>query len=309
MLDLTKKKILVAGGNGFLGSHVVQGLRRRGVPEGNIFIPTSKEFDLRKMENCERVVKGQEILFDFAVVAGDLSRRMQIPGELFYDNLMMSVQILEAARRAGMEKVVSIGSAVEYPENAPAPLKETDLWMGEQAPVNIPYGFAKKTLLLQGQAYRAQYGFDTIHLLLTNVFGPRERVASGYLMPSLIQRVIDAKREKKTSIEVWGTGEALRDFMYVDDAVEGILLAAERYDEGEPVNLGTGFGVSIKELVVMISKIVGYTGEVRWDTTKPNGQMRRVMDIHRAEKMFGFRTKTKLEEGLKATVEWHEKNS
>ncbi len=309
MFNLTDKKILVAGGNGFLGSHVVDGLVRRGVPRNNISIPSSKEFDLRAWENCVRVTADREVVFDLAAATGDLVLRTKIPGKLFYDNVIMGVQLIESARRAGVEKYITIGSAVEYPEQAPSPLKEKDLWTGSQSSVNIPYGFGKKVLLVQGQAYREQFGSHIIHLLPTNTYGPRERVSSGYLMPSLIQRIIDAKRSGTRFIDAWGTGDPVRDFLYVDDTVEGIISAAERYDEGEPVNLGTGVGVSIKELIALISKFVGFTGEVRWDRTKPNGQMHRIMDTSRAREKFGFSAKTSLEEGLKKTIEWHVNSS
>ena len=299
----------MTGGSGFLGSHVVEGLKRRGVPEKNIFVSTSREFDLRKWEGCVRAVEGQEIIFDLAAVTGDLLRRLKIPGELFYDNLIMGVQLIEAARQAQVKKIITIGSAAAYPENAPTPLKEEDLWMGPQSFINISYGLAKKMLLVQGQAYRRQYGMDIIHLMPTNTYGPRERVESGYLMPSLINRVVEAKHSGRPSIEVWGTGEPVRDFLYVDDAVEGILTAAESYDDSEPVNLGTGVGISIKELVNLISKLVGFRGEIKWDTSKPNGQMYRIMNTHRAKEKFGFKPKMSLEEGLKKTIEWHENDT
>jgi GDP-L-fucose synthase len=309
MIDLATKKILVTGGSGFLGSHVVNGLLRRGVPKENIFIPSSKELDLRKWESCLRVVKGQEIIFDLAAVTGDLLLRTKIPGTLFYDNLIMGVQLIEAARQAGVQKIITIGSAAAYPENAPTPLKEEDLWMGPQSFINISYGLAKKMLLVQGQAYRHQYGADIIHLMPTNTYGPRERVASGYLMPSLIQKVIDAKKNGSKFIDAWGTGDPVRDFLYVDDTVQGILLAAEQYDESDPVNLGTGVGISIRDLVALICKFVGFTGEVHWDAAKPNGQMYRIMDTRRAEERFGFKAKVPLAEGLKKTIEWHEKQT
>ena len=306
MIDLKSKKILVTGGSGFLGTHVVGGLRKRGVPKENIFIPRSKDFDLRRWENCVQVVKGQQILFDLAAFTGDLLRRLKISGELFYDNLIMGIQLIEAARKAGVEKIITIGSAAAYPENAPTPLKEDDLWMGPQSFINISYGLAKKILLAQGQAYRHQYGFNVIHLMPTNAYGPGEKIESGYLMPMLIHKIIEARRNNLPSIEVWGTGEPIRDFLYVDDCVEGIMLAAELYNEANPVNLGTGVGISIKELVATICRLVGFAGKVNWDTSKPNGQMHRVMDTHRAKEKFGFEAKTSLEDGLKKTIEWHE---
>lgn len=306
MVDLKRKKIIVTGGSGFLGSHVVDGLLRRGVEKSNIFIPDSADYDLRRWENCVRAVKSQQIIFDLAAVTGNLLSRTKIPGELFYDNLIMGIQLIEAARQAGVEKIITIGSAAAYPENAPLPLKEEDLWMGPQSFINVSYGLAKKMLLVQGQTYRHQYGSNIIHLMPTNTYGPRERVESGYLMPSLIQKAINARRLSSSYIDVWGTGEAVRDFLYVDDTVEGILLAAELYDESEPVNLGTGTGISIRDLVGLICKLVGFEGGVHWDISKPSGQMYRIMDTKKAETRFGFKARTPFEVGLKKTIEWHE---
>lgn len=309
MIDLKSKKILVTGGAGFLGAHVVRGLLKRGVPEKNIFIPRSKDFDLRKWSDCEKVVLNQDIVFDLAAVTGDILSRQKIPGQIFYDNLIMGVQLMEASRRAGVTKVITVGSAIEYPENAPPPLKEDDLWSGPNSLINIPSGLPKKMLLVQGQAYRAQYGFDVIHLILTNTFGPYERVESGYLMPSLIQRFVNAQKENQPFVEVWGTGEAIRDFLYVNDAVEGIILAAELYDEKYPVNLGTGIGTSIKDLVKLLCRLTNYQGEIRWDATKPNSQLYRALEVSRAWDRFGFKAKTSLEEGLRLTIEWHKNQS
>jgi GDP-L-fucose synthase len=308
MLDLATKKIVIAGGGGFLGSHLVEALAKRGVPKENIFIPRSKDFDLRVNQNCKKIVAGQEILFDLSVIAGDLEIRKKIPGTIFYDNILMGIQLLEAARIEGLEKIITIGSAVEYPEDASTPLKESDLWNGKMAEVNLPYAIAKKAILVQGQLYRKQYGLNTIHLMPTNIYGPRERVASGYLMPSMINKILEAKKTNQQFIDAWGTGEPIRDFIYIDDVVEGILQAAEKYNEAEPVNLGTGKGVSIKELFELIASIAGFSGDVRWDSSKPNGQMKRLMDTSLAKEKFGFIAKTKLVDGLKKTIRWHEEN-
>lgn len=309
MIDLKSKKILVTGGAGFLGAHVAKGLLKRGVPEKNIFVPRSSDFDLRKWSDCERAVLEKDIVFDLAAVTGDILSRQKIPGQIFYDNLIMGVQIMEAARRAGVKKVVTIGSAIEYPENSPVPLKEDSLWDGPSSLINIPSGLPKKMLLVQGQAYREQYGFNVVHLILTNTFGPYERVESGYLMPTLIQRIIDAQKGNQSFVEVWGSGEAVRDFLYVDDAVEGIIRAAELYDEKHPVNLGTGIGTSIKDLVKLICHLINYQGEIKWDKSKPENQLHRVLEISRAQDQFGFKAKTSLEEGLRLTIDWHKKQS
>lgn len=306
MLDLSTKKILVAGGAGFLGSHIVRMLRERGVPAENISVPRAKECDLRLREDCLRAAEGQEVIFDCAAFVGDLILRGKIPGQIFYDNLMMGVQLIEAARLAGVKKIITIGSAVEYPENAPSPLAEKDLWMGPQPFVNLSYGLAKKALLVQGQMYRKQYGLNVIHLMPTNMYGPGEKSESGYLIPSLIEKVIGAKKTGAKFIGAWGTGEPVRDALYVEDAVEGILLAAENYDGEGPVNLGTGKGVSIRELYAIVSRIAGFSGEVRWDSSKPNGPMSRVMETSQAEKLFGFKAKTSIEKGLEKTIRWHE---
>ena len=309
MLSLKDKKILVTGGSGFLGSHVVEGLKRRGVPGSNIFVPRAKDFDLRKKEDCDKAVSGQDIIFDLAAVTGNILSRQEIPGQIFYDNLVMGVQLMEAARKSGVSKVISVGSAVEYPENAPSPLEEKNLWNGPLSSINVPSGLPKKMLLVQGQAYRAQYGFNVIHLILTNTFGPHEKVESGYLMPSLIQKLVNAQKYAQPFVEVWGTGETTRDFLYVDDAVEGILLAAELYDAKYPINLGTGTGTSIKDLVGLICRLTDYRGEIRWDPTKPQNQLHRVLKADEAFRQFGFRVKTSLEEGLRRTIEWHQAES
>ncbi len=307
MLDLTKKKILVTGGSGFLGSHVVLGLKKRGIPKENIFVPSSREFDLRVWENCVRVMAGQEVVFDLAAATGDLITLERSPGTTFYDNVIMGVQLIESARRAGVQKYISMGTVAEYPDTAPTPFREDDLWTDLAPPALHSYGvtgFTKKVLLMQEQAYKKEYDFDAIHLLLTGIFGPRGK--DKYFMGALVKRILAAKREHKGYIELWGTGEAVRDFLYVDDAVEGILLAAERYDSAEPVNLGTGVGISIKELAGIVAKVANFKGEIRWDATKPNGTMRRISNTERAEKEFGFKARTSLETAVRETVRWYE---
>lgn len=304
-MDLSSKQITVAGGNGFLGSHIIEGLVERGVPRSRIVIPDSRTCDLRIWENCMRAVDGSHIVFDAAAVVGDLLSRPKIPGAIFYDNLVMGVQLIEAARQAGAEKIITIGSAVEYPETAPSPFSEVDLWMGPLPRVNLSYGSAKKMLLVQGQAYFSQYGLPVVHLMPTNMYGPYERPESGYLVPAMIQKVLDAKKVGASFVDAWGTGEPVRDFLYVGDAVEAILLAAEQCDVSEAINLGTGEGVSVRELFARIAAIVGYNGEVKWDVSKPNGPFNRIMDTTRAEKLLGFTARTSLDEGLRKTIKWH----
>jgi len=307
MINLTKKKILVTGGAGFLGSHVIEKLLARGVPKENIFIPTYPEFDLRKLENCQKVVQGQDIVIHLAAKVGGIGLNREKPGELFYDNLIMGIQLMEEARKASVEKFVAIGTICAYPKFTPVPFKEENLWNGYPEETNAPYGLAKKMLLVQAQAYRQQYGFNAIYLLPVNLYGPRDNFdpSSSHVIPALIRKVYEAKKEGRNYIEVWGTGKATREFLYVEDAAEGIILATEKYDKPEPVNLGSGFEISIKNLVELICQLMDFKGEIRWDTTKPDGQPRRCLDVSKAEKEFGFRAKTKFEEGLKKTIDWY----
>ena len=305
MMDLRNKKIVVAGGTGFIGSHVISALMRRGVVREQIFVPRSKECDLRLWEHAVRAVKGADIVFDCAAVPGDIVRRAEIPGTLFYENLVMGLHLVEAAFREGVAKIITIGSATEYPAEASAPLKEDDIWGGLPALGNIPYGLSKRVVALQGELYRREAGFSAIHLLLTNAYGPGERFESGYMVPSLIQKILNAKQNHDREIEVWGTGNAIRDLIFVEDAVEGILLAAERYDEAAPLNIASGTGISIRELVTLLAALSGFEGTIRWNADKPEGDLRRFLDTGRATQFLGFETKTPLREGLKQTIEWH----
>jgi GDP-L-fucose synthase len=306
-MNLLDKNILVTGGAGFLGSFVVERLLERGVPKENIFILHSEEYDLRKWENCEKVVKNQDVVIHLAAKAGGIGFNREKPGELFYDNAIMSIQMMEAARQAGVEKFVAIGTICAYPKFTPVPFKEDDLWNGYPEETNAPYGLAKKMILVQAQAYRQQYGFNVIYLLPVNLYGPRDNFdpKSSHVIPALIKKVADAKKEKKDFIEVWGTGKATREFLYVEDAAEGIVLATEKYNKPEPVNLGSGMEISIKDLVELICRLMDFKGEIRWDTTKPDGQPRRMLDTSRAEKEFGFKAKTDFETGLKKIIEWY----
>lgn len=310
-MELRNKKILVSGGSGFLGNFVIKTLIERGVPEENIFVPRSSEYDLRKWENCAAVVKNREVVIHLAAKVGGIGFNREKPGELFYDNAIMGIQLMEAARQAGIEKFVAIGTICAYPKFTPVPFKEEDLWNGYPEETNAPYGLAKKMILVQAQAYRQQYGFNAIYLLPVNLYGPGDnfKPESSHVIPALIKKVADAKKENKPFIEVWGTGRATREFLYVEDAAEGIILAAEKYDKPDPVNLGSGMEISIKELTELICRLMDFRGEIRWDASKPDGQPRRMLDISRAEKEFGFRAKTAFEEGLKKTIEWYLANS
>lgn len=300
-------KILVTGGSGFLGSFVVEELIKKGVPKENIFVPRSEEYDLRKWENCQKVVKRQELVIHLAANVGGIGYNREHPGVLFYDNIMMGTQMMEAARQAGVEKFVAVGTVCAYPKFTPVPFKEEDLWNGYPEETNAPYGLAKKMLLVQAQGYRAEYGFNAIYLLPVNLYGPRDNFdpKSSHVIPALVRKVSEAKKENRPFIEVWGTGSASREFLYVEDAANAIVLAAEKFDGPEPVNLGAGMELTIKDLIGTICKLMGYGGEIHWDSSKPDGQPRRMLDVSRAEKFFGFRAKTGFEEGLRKTIEWY----
>jgi len=306
-MELKNKKILVTGGTGFLGSFVVKKLLDRGVPKTKIFIPGSNEYDLRKQENCKRVAEKQDVVIHLAAKVGGIGFNQEYPAELFYDNLMIGIQMMEAARQAGIEKFVAIGTICAYPKFTPVPFKEEDLWNGYPEETNAPYGLAKKMLLVQAQVYRQQYGFNAIYLLPVNLYGPRDNFdsRSSHVIPALIRKVAEAKKEGKSYIEVWGTGKATREFLYVEDAAEGIVLATEKYNKPEPVNLGSGMEISIKDLVELICHLMDFKGEIIWDAAKPDGQPRRCLNIDRAEKEFDFRAKTDFEIGLKKTINWY----
>ena len=305
MLDLKNKKILVLGGSGFMGSHVIRTLEKHGVPKESIFAPSSKECDLRKLDDCVKAVKGKEIVFDCAARPGDLSLRGKIPGELFYDNLLMGIELLEAARREGAQKVITVGSIMEYPEGASVPFREDTLWNGLPLKTSIPYGLSKRIVALQGELYRRQTGFNSIHVIFTNSYGPGEKFSSGYMIPSLIQKIMNAKKRGEKKIDVWGTGRATRDLIYVEDTTEGIVRAAESYDETLPLNIGSGVEISVQELVTLLCSLIGFEGTTRFDTTKPEGELKRFLDVNRARDLIGFQAKTTLREGLKKTIDWH----
>ena len=301
------KKILVTGGAGFLGSFIVEKLKEKGLSEENIRIPRSKDIDLRRWENCVEVVKDIDIVIHLAAKVGGIGYNQKYPATLFYDNAIMGIQMMEAARQGGVEKFVAMGTICAYPKFTPVPFREEDLWNGYPEETNAPYGLAKKMMLVQSQAYRQQYGFNFIYLLPVNLYGPRDNFdpESSHVIPALIKKMVDAKLEGKKEIVVWGTGKATREFLYVEDAAEGIILAIERYNKQEPVNLGSGFEISIRDLVELIAEIAGFNGEIRWDTSKPDGQPRRCLDVSKAKKEFGFEAEVGFREGLKKTIEWY----
>ncbi|MBA7665983.1 GDP-L-fucose synthase [subsurface metagenome] len=305
--DLKAKRILVTGGAGFLGSFVIEKLKDRGVSEENIRIPKSKNMDLRKWENCIKAVKNIDTVIHLAAKVGGIGYNQKYPGTLFYDNAIMSIQLMEAARDEGVEKFVAMGTICAYPKFTPVPFKEDNLWNGYPEETNAPYGLAKKILLVQSQAYRQQYGFNSIYLLPVNLYGPGDNFdpEQSHVIPALIKKMFDAKLEGRNEVVVWGTGKATREFLYVEDAAEGIILAAERYNKPDPVNLGCGFEISIKELVELIAELVVFDGEIKWDASKPDGQPRRRLDVSRAWREFGFKAKTDFREGLRKTIEWY----
>jgi len=304
------KKVVVTGGAGFLGHFVIDGLTKRGCE--NILVPKIEDYDLVKVEDINRMYADMnpDIVIHLAAVVGGIGANRAHPGEFFYKNLMMGVQLIEQARLRNIEKFVAIGTVCAYPKFTPVPFKEDDIWDGYPEETNAPYGLAKKMLLVQSQSYRQEYGFNSIFLLPVNLYGPGDNFnpQSSHVIPALIKKCIDAIDSKADYIECWGTGSASREFIYAADAAEGILLAAEHYNGSEPVNIGAGFEISIKDLVEKIAKLTGFKGEIRWDSSKPDGQPRRMLDVSRAKKYFGFEANTTFDEGLKATIDWYRNN-
>jgi GDP-L-fucose synthase len=307
---LAAKRILVTGGAGFLGRHVVNRLHKLGCRE--LIIPRSKDYDLVQMEAVTRLYKDTrpDVVIHLAGMLGGIGANMEHPGSFFYTNLMMGVQMIEQARLFEVEKFVAVGTVCTYPKFAPLPFKEEDLWNGYPEETNAPYGLAKKILLVQSQAYRRQYGFNAIYIMPTNLYGQGDNFDPAYshVIPAIIKKCIDSIEEGKNEIVIWGTGKASREFLYVEDAAEGIVLATEFYSKPEPVNLGSGREISIVDLVKLIADLSGFKGEVIWDTSKPDGQPRRCLDISRAQREFGFRASTDLEPGLRKTIEWYRQN-
>jgi GDP-L-fucose synthase len=302
--------VLVTGGAGFLGSSLVRTLKEHGLAEENIRAPRSRDLDLRRWENCVEAVQDVDLVIHLAAKVGGIGYNMENPGSLFYDNAIMGIQLMEAARQADVEKFVAVGTICAYPKFTPVPFREEELWNGYPEETNAPYGLAKKMLLVQAQAYRQQYGFDAIYLLPVNLYGPGDNFdpRSSHVIPALIKKFVEAVETGAESVDVWGTGAASREFLYVDDAAEGITLAAERYDKPDPVNLGAGFEITIRNLATLIADLTGFTGEIVWDTAKPDGQPRRCLAVSRAEQEFGFRAKVDFREGLERTIAWYRKH-
>ena len=311
MIKLSQKKILVTGARGFFGKHLVRNLvEKRKVPQDSLFLPTREELDLRTWEGCKKAVEGVDVVFHLAANVGGIGYNKANPGSMFYDNMMMGTQLMEAARQAGVEKLIAVGTVCCYPGDAPVPTKEEYLWQGYPEEITAPYGLAKLMLLVQGQAYEKQYGFKSIFLIPTNLYGPEDHFdpAKSHVAAALVKRFVEAARTSALYVEVWGTGKASREFIYVEDAAEALVLAAERYEKSDPVNIGSGIETPIREIAELIKNLTGFKGEIRWDTTKPYGRMRRRLDVSRAKQEFGFEAKTSLEQGIKKTVAWYEKN-
>ena len=304
------KRVCVTGGAGFLGGFLVEELRSRGANE--VFIPEYPEFDLTLREDIVRMleVAKPDVIIHLAAVVGGIGANRANPGRFFYDNAIMGIQLIEQARLAGVAKFVTVGTVCSYPKFTPVPFREDFIWSGYPEETNAPYGLAKKMLLVQGQAYREQYGFNAIYLIPVNLYGPGDNFdpASSHVIPALIRKCVEARDADADHIDVWGTGSASREFLYVDDAAEGIVLAAERYDDAEPVNLGTGEEITIRHLVSVIVELTAFRGEIRWDASKPDGQPRRALDTSRARKRFGFVARTSLQDGLCLTIDSYRRN-
>jgi GDP-L-fucose synthase len=309
--SLKDQKILVTGGAGFLGKQVVDQLLKAGASADHISIPRSATCDLRSLEHCQKAVSGQDMVVHLAAHVGGIGLNREKPAELFYDNLMMGTQLIHAAYQEGVKKFVCVGTICAYPKFTPVPFKEDDLWEGYPEETNAPYGVAKKALLVQLQSYRQQYGFDGIYLLPVNLYGPEDNFnpASSHVIPALIRKVYEAKQKGVKALPVWGDGSPTREFLFSEDAARGIVIAAQSYDGEDPVNLGTGYEISIKDLVEMICRLMAFEGELVWETDQPNGQPRRCLDTTRAKEKFGFTAQVSLEEGLKRTIDWYAKNA
>jgi GDP-L-fucose synthase len=304
----TDKRMVITGGNGFLGSHLVAKIKAKG-PK-SIFIPKSSQYDLRKYEDCLKVAKKGDVIIHLAANVGGIGYNREFPATLFDDNILMGTFMMMAAREAKVKKYVAMGTVCAYPKFTPVPFNENNLWNGYPEETNAPYGLAKKMQLVQAQAYREQYGFNAIFLLPVNLYGPGDNFdpKSSHVIPALIRKFVEANKKGEKKVIVWGTGKASREFLYVEDAVEAIMLATEKYNKAEPVNLGAGREIKIKDLVALIKNYTGFDGKIVWDKNKPDGQPRRMLDVSRAKKEFCFTAKTSFEKGLKETINWYIKN-
>jgi GDP-L-fucose synthase len=304
------RRVCVTGGAGFLGSFVIEKLRQRGAKD--IFVPHQEDYDLVKLENIRRMLDDAQpdLIIHLAALAGGIGANRARPADFFYINLMMGVQLMHAAWERGVDKFTAIGTICAYPKFTPLPFREENLWNGYPEETNAPYGLAKKMLLVQAQAYREQYGYNAIYLLPVNLYGPRDNfdLQTSHVIPALIHKCLAAKESGDKQVVLWGDGSPTREFLYVEDAAEGIVLASERYNGSEPVNLGSGNEISIRELAHMIAEMTGFEGSLVWDTSKPNGQPRRALDVSRAEKYFGFRAQVPFQEGLRRTIEWYKEH-
>jgi GDP-L-fucose synthase len=306
MADLASKRIVVTGGSGFLGRHVVAALEARGAA---VLVPRKAQYDLTRGADVERMYADlrPQIVIHLAAVVGGIGANRQFPGRFFFENIMLGALTLEMARQSGVEKFVGIGTICAYPKLAPVPFRERDLWNGYPEETNAPYGIAKKMLLVQGQAYRQEYGFNAIHLLPVKLYGPHDNFdpQSSHVIPALIRKCVEAQERGAEQVTIWGTGNATREFLFVEDCAEGIVLATERYDDAEPVNLGAGFEITIRDLAALIAELTGFTGRLTFDPTKPDGQPRRMLDVTRATNEFGFKATSDFRAGLRRTVDWY----